>query len=183
MGMAADVCVNPTLPADCPSGAVIYKTSGGSGWTANTSAYPSARWIWRGDVTPTADADLVFAVFQASFDLGPNPTGAINLAADDYAEVLVNGSVAGSVGSVTNETTAGNGQDEFPSFSLTPYLVQGTNTITIVGQNGPNTYVNGGNTCSPCTYANNTAGVVFGGTLTYASPAANTGTNSNPPPQ
>jgi len=181
MGMAADVCVSPTGPADCPSDAVIYTTSDEGGWVANTSAYPSARWIWRGDVTPTSDADLVIAVFQATFDLGPNPTGTINIAADDYAEVLVNGSVACSVGSVTDETTAASAQQEFPSFSLTPYLVEGTNTITIVGQNGPNTYVGGGSTCSPCTYMQNTAGVVFGGTLAYSSPAASPGTSPNSP--
>jgi hypothetical protein len=167
LGTAADVCVTPTTPASCPAGAVIYATSGGS-WSANTSSYPAARWIWRGDVTPSSDADLVFAVFQASFVLGSNPAGTISIAADDYAEVRVNGSVAGSVGSVTDEPLAAQAQSNFTPISLTPYLAAGLNTITIVGQNGPSTFVSG-TACSPCAYARNNAGVVFGGTLTYVS--------------
>jgi hypothetical protein len=168
-GAAADVCVNVNVPANCPAGAVIYPSNPNqspTGWVANLSSIPTARWIWRGDVTPTADADLVFAVFQATFELGSSPTGTIHVACDDYAEVMVNGSVVGSTGSVTSESVAATAQQGLATFSLTPYLVEGTNTLTSVGQNGPNTYVGGGSTCSPCTYVDNTAGVVFGGSFT-----------------
>jgi hypothetical protein len=169
LGTAVEVCAAPAAPPDCPAGAIVYMTGTNPGWSANTSAYPAARWIWRGDTSASGVSDLLFAVFQASFQLGSSPAGSISIAADDYAEVRVNGAVAGSVGSITNESLAGEAQATFTTISLTPYLVAGTNTITIVGQNGPNTYVGGGSVCSPCTYAHNTAGVVFGGTLTYVS--------------
>jgi hypothetical protein len=48
--------------------------------------------------------------------------------------------------------------------ALDDYLVEGANSITIVAENGPSSFTGGA--CSPCPYAINTAGVVFGGTLT-----------------
>src|ERR1700722_16889075 len=62
LGTAALVCVTSSVPADCPSGAVVYQMGANSGWAADLSAYPGAFWIWRGDVTPSALGDLQFAV-------------------------------------------------------------------------------------------------------------------------
>jgi hypothetical protein len=164
LGNAALVCVNATTPPNCPSGAVIYR-SGGSGWMADTSAFPDAHWIWRGDVEPDAAADLQYAVFQKAFVLGAHPSGSIEIAADDLAEVLVNGQVAASTGSVTDVSVAWQAQSTLKLIELGPFLVEGTNTLTVVGQNGPASFAGGA--CSPCTYATNTAGVVFAGTFTY----------------
>jgi hypothetical protein len=163
LGMAALVCVSPTAPANCPAGAVIYQTSGSS-WSANTASIPDALWIWRGDVILDAVSDLLFAVFQRTFVLGSSPTGTIQIAADDSAEVLVNGSVVGTTGSVTSFGAAYASQSSLETLDLTAFLVPGPNTITVVGQNGPASFTAG--ECSPCTYSMNTAGVVFGGTLT-----------------
>lgn len=163
MGTASVVCVTPTSPPNCPPNAVVYQTGTNSGWQADTSALPNAYWIWRGDVSPYRIADLEFAVFQKSFFLGSNPTGAISIAADDFAEVRVNGSPAGGMGSVTNVAIASRSQSALVTFDLGPYLVEGVNTITVIGQNGPASFAS----CyGACTYAQNTAGVVFGGTLT-----------------
>jgi hypothetical protein len=162
LGSAGPVCVTADIPSNCPAGAVIYEPGATdvTGWSAS---YPGAFWIWRGDVTPDAIGDLQFALFQRTFALGSSPTGSIQIAADDFAVVLVNGTLAGSTGSVTDESVAWQSQNNLTSIDLTPYLVDGENTITIVAQNGPPTFTGGA--CSPCPYSNNTAGVVFGGIL------------------
>jgi hypothetical protein len=165
IGTAALVCVTPdTPPTNCPPGAISYKSGTAFTWTADTSAFPNAHWIWRGDVTPDASADLQIAIFQKSFVLGANPAGSIQIAADDFAEVEVNGSDAGTTGSVTDIGISDEAQKHLTLFDLGPFLVDGTNTITVIGQNGPTSF----NSCTgPCTYAQNQAGVVFGGILTY----------------
>jgi hypothetical protein len=162
MGPAAEVCAGPSVPANCPSGAVILGNAA-SGWNAGLTI-PQANWIWRGDVTPSQPADLQLAVFQRTFSLGQSPTGSIQIGADDFAEVFVDDVSIGSVGSVTDISLAGASQNSLTSFDLTAALHPGANTITIVGQNGPASYAGG---CEPagCTYASNPAGVVFMGTL------------------
>jgi hypothetical protein len=164
-GTAALVCVSAVLPTNCPgaaAGAVVYQTGDQtSGWRAS---YPGAFWIWRGDVTPTEIGDLQFAVFQRTFVLGANPKGVISIGADDLAEVMVNGEVVGTTGSVTDVTVASANQNQLTEMALDDYLVEGANSITIVAENGPSSFTGGA--CSPCPYAINTAGVVFGGTLT-----------------
>ncbi len=136
-----------------------------AGWSADLSGFPAARWIWRGDVSPTAIADLQFAVFQETFTLGANPEGVMYVAPDDFAEVLVNRAAAGSTGSVTDETLASQSQSALVTIELTSHLVQGSNTPTIVGQNGPPGFAG----CpGKCTDVSNTAGVMFAGTLSSA---------------
>jgi hypothetical protein len=162
LGTAKAVCVGPTAPANCPSDALRYRTSG-SGWNAMLTAAPGAVWIWRADVSVTGLADLQFAIFEKTFDLGANPTGTIEVAADDFVAVGVNGAAVGSAGSVSDETLAYAGQAKATSFDLGPHLHSGPNIITVVAQNGPQSF---GGCASPCTFATNTAGVVFAGTLT-----------------
>lgn len=162
LGPAREVCVTASIPANCRQNALVY-TSAGSGWSA---AVPNsaAHWIWRGDVTVGDVADLKFAVFERTFALGPNPSGAIQVGADDFAEVLVNGSIVGAVWSVTDISLAVRSQSTLATFSLTPHLRPGNNTITVVGQNGPPSYAS---CAAACTYAQNPAGVVFAGFLAY----------------
>src|SRR5262249_19050311 len=105
------------------------------------------------------------AVFQKTFTLGPNPSGTIYVAVDDFAEVRVNGTVVGTTGSIGDVSAARAAQSNLMFFDLTRYLAEGENTLAIVAQNGPAAFTGGA--CSPCSYATNGAGVVFGGALQY----------------
>jgi len=81
----------------------------------------------------------------------------ISISADDFAEVRVNGHVVGSIGSISDYTTATQAQASLTTFNLTPFLTAGINTLTIRAENGPF------GQCCPSNYAENPAGVVFGG--------------------
>ena len=156
---AVDVCLAPTVPTNCPAGALVY--ANGGGWVT----VPGAFWIWRSDATPDAPGDLQSATFAKMFVLGQNPTGTLSLAADDYAQVVVNGAVVGSIGSVSDIGAAWASHSGLTAFTLDPYLVEGTNTLAIEAQNGPPSFSQ--STCAPCSYAVNAAGVVFEGSLSY----------------
>jgi hypothetical protein len=113
-------------------------------------------------VSPSQPADLQWVVFQRTFVVGQAPSGSIQVGADDFVEVFVNGVFAGAVGSVTDINAAVIAQDTGRTLDLTPVLQVGANTIAVAGQNGPASYAG----CSgACTYASNPAGVVFAGTL------------------
>ena len=162
LGPAKLVCVNATRPATCPSGAVIYGHQATGGWAGTIALAPTARWIWRGDVDPTHLSDLQFAVFEKTFTLGDNPSGQIEIAVDDLAEVHVNGTLVGTIGSVSEVSVAFAGQQEATTFELSSFLRTGENTVTVIAQNGPPSFAG----CPvSCAFASNTAGVVFGGVL------------------
>jgi hypothetical protein len=94
-------------------------------------------------------------------------SGTISIAAGDFAEVFVNGVSAGTIGSVSDISLASLAQSVLTTFDLSPYLVAGDNTITIMAQNGPAEYAG----CpGVCPYAENPAGVVFAGSLSAAVP-------------
>jgi hypothetical protein len=99
-----------------------------------------------------------------SFILGDRPGGRLSVAADDAAEVRVNGRILDTVGSVTDIAEASISNSRLTTFDLTPLLVTGPNTITIAAQNGPASF---GGCPSSCAYSGNPAGVVFGGSITY----------------
>jgi hypothetical protein len=163
LGPARDVCLNAGFPVDCPADAVDYGYLG-AGWTAGAALAGS--WIWRGDVTPMAPADLAFAVFETSFSLGSAPAGTITIGTDDSATVYVNGTSIATVGSVVGASAASMSSTSATSFDLTPALHAGTNTITVVGQNGPASFA-GGCGADGCNYSQNPAGVVFAGSFTW----------------
>lgn len=165
LGPARVVCAGPQSPVHCPttaSGVLVYGDIQGA-WGAGSSM-PQAFWIWRGDVTPSAPADLQIGVFEQTFVLGAQPAGTLQIGADDSAAVFVNDVAVGTVGSVTNISIAGRDQNTATTFDLTSALRAGSNKITVVGQNGPSQYAG---CSSPCTYAQNPAGVVFAGTLSW----------------
>lgn len=58
---------------------------------------------------------------------------------------------------------AGVAQTTAKVVDLSPYLKSGQNTITLIAQNGPQTFAS---CATPCTFAENTAGTMFAGTLT-----------------
>ncbi len=163
VGPAQEVCVNASVPMDCPSGALRYRHTFGQGWTA-FNGLPNVHWIWLATVAQSQRADNVQAQFAKSFTLGDNPRGRIAVAADDFAVVYVNRMLVGAVGSTSAVSVAANGQNNAASFDLTPALRAGDNTITIVAQNGPASFAG----CpKECTYNENPAGVAFTGTLSW----------------
>jgi len=81
----------------------------------------------------------------------------ISISVDDFAEVRVNGHVVGSIGSISDYSTAVQAQSSLTSFNLAPFLTAGRNILTIRAENGPF------GLCCPSNYAGNPAGVVFGG--------------------
>ena len=161
LGPAQTVCLNGSFPSPCPSGATLYGWPAG-GWSADLSGVPGASWIWAPGVTgATAPAEL--AQFFFSMDIPGNAiSGTLQIAVDDFAEVIVNGASVGTVGSITDFSAAAAAQSALQSFDITPFLVSASNTITIRAQNGPTSFSGCG---SPCTYAEQPAGVVFGGTI------------------
>jgi len=167
LGPAKDVCASLQVPANCPTtaSAVVIYGFAQSGWTAGAS-YPQALWIWRGDVTPGAAADLQTVVFERSFVVGAQPAGSIQIGADDFAAVFVNDVPVGTVGSISDVSVAWQSQTVGATFDLTLALRPGSNKIAVVGQNGPASFAGG---CGGvgCTYAQNPAGVVFAGALTW----------------
>jgi hypothetical protein len=156
------VCLNAGDPTNCPAGAFLYgyATSGGS-WVGG-STFPQAYWIWRPDVALSATAPLQVAIFHKSFVVGPNATGSIQIAADDFAAVFVNGVAMGSIGSVTDGNAAVAAHSGPTTIDLTSGLQPGTNTVVIAAENGPY-----GCSSTPCTYAQDPAAVVFEGTLRW----------------
>src|SRR5204863_8364022 len=99
---------------------------------------PGALWMWTPGVHESSLADRQGAYFSKQFSLPGTPIGGqILVAVDDLAEVVVNGLVAGSTGSVTDHSLAAGAQSALKTIDLSPYLVNGLNTITVRAQNGP----------------------------------------------
>jgi hypothetical protein len=122
------------------------------------SPFPSlgAKWIWAPGVTgSSAPAELAQFTFSKSVNVGGTPTaGTLHLAADDYAEVSVNGTLVGTTGSTTDVVVARLAADTLKSFDILPYLTSGVNTITVRGWNGVGAF----DSCTNCTYQQNPAG-------------------------
>jgi hypothetical protein len=179
LGQAELVCLNAAAPKPCPTGATVYGFPFG-GWTADRSSIPGAKWIWAPGVTgATSPADLQQFFFSKTFSLPPGPhTGSsIRISADDFAEVRVNGKAVGSVGSINDPGLSLQSQGALTAVDLAPFLIAGTNTLTVRGQNGPASFAGG---CGPCSYAQNPAALVFGGTLVNSGPSCGlTGTGTN----
>lgn len=165
LGFAQTVCLNASAPVNCPAGATLYGFAG-TAWSAALSSIPGAFWIWAPGITgTTAPAENAEFFFAKRIKVKGSPTGgAIHVAADDFAEVRVNGNVVGSTGSTTDASLAGAAASSLTSFDITPHLKKGINTITIRGVNGEGHFAG----CTNCTYAQHPAGVVFGASITYA---------------
>lgn len=169
-GKAQMVCLNQLAPASCPAGATLYGYAG-EGWSADLTSIPGAKWIWAPDVIsstlPSDSREYYF--FKVIHLPEPATQGSISIAADNFAEVRVNGGVAGIVGSTINLTTSIQAQNTVATFDITKYLVKGENLISIRVTNGPREF---GRCSNGCTYAENPAGLVFGGFILYDSPLA-----------
>jgi hypothetical protein len=167
LGYVELVCLNEFSPYACPTGAIDYGYPFGGGWPADLEAIPGAAWSWAPGVTGmTAPAPFARYFFSKTFILGGHPTGGtISIAADDFAEVLVNRTAVGTIGSTTDAGLASDAENTLHTFDLGAFLKPGRNTITVEAANGSASF-------SPicgegCSYDENPAGVVFGGSLTF----------------
>lgn len=167
-GSAQQVCLNASFPDPCPSGATAYGWAGG-GWGASLAEIPGASWIWAPGIdgaSSPADGDT-YRFLKTIAVPGAPQSGSLSFAADDGAEVFVNGTSAGS----------SSGQGSLATLDISALLVEGDNTIVVVGSNG----VQCGQACA---YETNPAGVVFGGSISYApaavTPAPSAGATARP---
>jgi hypothetical protein len=159
LGDATPVCLNDQAPERCPGSASIYGYPGVA-WRADLTEIPGAVWIWKPGANGDAPAEIRRSFFfSRKYDLGASPSGWIEVAVDDSAEVRVDGQVVGSIGSVVNEPQASRSQSRLTRFDLTPFLHPGANVITVGAENGPFACRERALECNP-------AGVVFGGVLT-----------------
>jgi hypothetical protein len=160
-GPAREVCLTASDPPNCPAGALLYNVSESAPqWTGGDNI-PSAYWIWRSDTALTSPGSMQVAIFEKTFAIGPNATGSLHIAADDFAAVFVNNVPIGTVGSTSDVTVATSSHTTGTMLDLTPALQSGTNVVTIAAQNGPF------GCSSTCPYSANPAGVVFEGTLSW----------------
>jgi hypothetical protein len=90
--------------------------------------------------------------------VGNNKDGILSHSADDFAEVRVNGVLAGTIGSRTDISLAAASASSLTAFNILPLLRPGVNEISVRAANGPYGCGNGEYRCNP-------AGVVFGGVL------------------
>ena len=90
------------------------------------------------------------------------------MAADDFAQVLVNGFVVGIAGSTIDPAAAAAASAGLTTFDITSLLVPGDNRIVVQGVNGPASFASCGG--APCSYQQNPAGVVFGGVISFDRP-------------
>ncbi len=169
LGKAQPVCLNATTPAGCPAGAVLYGDPATIAWTADLSTIPGAVWVWAPGVTgATTPADLAQVFLTKTITLPAIPLSAsISVAADDFAEVVVNGVPVGATGSVTDPALAAAASSTLTTFDITSRLLVGDNRIVIQGINGPASFACG---LGPCSYQQNPAGVVFGGLISSDRP-------------
>ena len=170
LGLAQQVCLNYSSPQSCPNGAIVYGNPAGGGWSADLSSISGAFWIWAPKVTgSTTKADLKYYYFSKTLELPGSPTRAtLSIAVDDYAKVFVNGNLAGEYGSIISVQQALAAQSALKTIDIKSFLHNGVNTITVFAQNGPNTF----NGCNQCRYSQNSAGVVFGGSIEFGSTAS-----------
>jgi len=165
LGRAQFVCLS-CLASMCPPGATIFYHDF-CGWDADLSPIPRGAWVWRAGVTgSTAPASLQGTYITKAIDIPGLPvSGQIFIAADDFAEISVNGVRVGSIGSTSDIELAAASQRALTQFEIGPLLAQGLNRIAIRAQNGPNSFVS--SRCTDCDYSVNPAGVVFGGALHF----------------
>ena len=138
-------------------------------WPGPTN-YPEilneAKWIWApGIINSTIPADLTEYYFSKNFIIDNYNLishGELTIVVDDLADIFVNGYNVGSHGSITTVSQSGNTPK---NFIITPFLKSGKNVITIRVQNGPFWF--SGAMCSPCTWNQNHAGVIFSGYIDY----------------
>ena len=160
LGPAQTVCLNGSVPNTCPGGATLYGHPG-PGWASDLSAISGAAWIWAPEINGSSPATSTGYTFANSFGVDGAPVGgSIWISVDDFAQIRVNGTLIGAVGSIADGGFAGLAQSGLTQFDISDALHSGLNTIEIYAQNG--NFCPGGGECA---YSLNPGGVVFGGYL------------------
>jgi len=136
-------------------------------WTGNTGAIPGACWVWKpGTTSATSPVNLEIMYLSKTITIPGFPdAGQAYFAADDFAELRVNGTIARTIGSVTDYGSAAGAQAQLTQVDVTPYLLPGANQILVRVQNGPGGFT--GHPCDPCSWGENPTGVILGGTISY----------------
>lgn len=158
LGNAQLVCASSMAVAGCPAESLQYNP-GGAGWAARIEACDGqSRWIWAPGITPeSAPAEMAQYYFVTRFSVSNRPaTALVHLAVDDQAEVIVNGTAMGTVGSTSDYDLAWHAHEKPTTIDIKNALLTGQNTITIRAANGTGGFVG----CSNCTYQQHPAGVV-----------------------
>ncbi len=159
LGNAAVVCVSAS---GCTGDEINYGTNYSSAWSASLASIPGAEWIWRPDITASSPTPTTAtAYFSQTFDLAfPVASDAtMYIAADNDAEVFVNGTSVGVVGVMAANSAPQTSFNTIHEITLPAAdFVVGPNVITVEGLNATQGY---GQTYA----AGNPAGVVFGATL------------------
>lgn len=148
LGTAQTVCLNAASPSSCPVGATKYGYQL-PGWAASIQG---ATWIWAPNITGTSSgaANAAFT-FQMPFYLCGTPRGGtISVAADNFAQVFLNGASTPIATSTSHSTVS---TVTVPASALN----QGLNLITITASNDANP-----SSCTSGQYQCNPAGVIFG---------------------
>lgn len=144
-------------------------------WTGNIGAIPGACWVWKPGTTPsTVPVDLEWMYLSKTIDVPGYPDGGVlYFAADDFAELRVNGAVVRTIGSVTDYGAAAGAQAQLTQVDLTAFVQPGPNEIVVRLQNGPGWFT--GTDCNPCNFGQNPTGVILGGTISYFAATPNEG--------
>lgn len=165
LGLAQNVCLNESNPANCPPGATLYGLES-PGWLANLSEIPTSTWIYAPGITGlSSPAEFNIYFFETAFEVPGTPTGGtFFIAADDSAQVFVNGMKLGTIGSTTIFSRALDAANSPHALDIGPLLVSGKNHVRVRVKNGEASF---GNCGIPDNYACNPSGVVFGGFATW----------------
>lgn len=165
LGLAQNVCLNATSPLMCSMGVTPAPTLynwPSTGWAADLSSLPTgARWIWAPNITGASTPAASEFTFETDFYVCDPPVrGTISLAADNFAEVSINGMV------LPNSTSAS--PDQLTTFTVPGTVLRGSsillgarpNQIKVKARN-----VAGG--CASDNYQCNPAGIVLGASFEF----------------
>ena len=157
LGNAQNVCLSSTAPSNCPVGATSYGYTLG-GWNADLSSIPGATWIWAPNITgATSPAANTEFTFEKLFYLCGNPQdGTIFIAADNSAEVFLNGATVPVLTSADHATIS---SATIPASKF----ATGLNSIKVKVKNANNPAG-----CASGQYQCNPAGVVVGASFSDA---------------
>lgn len=175
-GYSQNVCQNASYPSNCsavspqPDTPILYGRSGG-GWNAQIPAIAGAKWMWwtPSDFTPATPAGPARFTFKSKdFHFCDPPVGGtIYVAADNRAEVFINGK------SLSAGQPSSTDHDQIKQFSVPASYLNGSsvllglraNSIEVHAENDP---VSPGPPPDYSTYKTNPAGVLLGASFEYA---------------
>jgi hypothetical protein len=147
LGISQNVCLNTTNPSNCPVGAIPAPTL--YGYTPNIT----------GASSPAASQEFTFKTEFYVCD--PPEDATISVAADDFAEVSVNGTI------VPNSTSTS--PNQLTTFNVPASSIYGStllnirsNSITVKARNGLNP-----SDCRSDQYKCNPAGVILGASFKF----------------